>query len=636
MSARTGSVAAFLASFIGLLGVARGDGTADPVVLAQLEAARALAADVGDSIWPGFDLRKIPIAVFTPGASAIAIQTRTAPDGYSPVDTPLVSAPVLLGKTTDAMNANTSGPLGNDVAAFIGRASLSTGGVTAGDLALLFHECGHAFRQRAPEGGAARWRAENSAEVASYPDADPTNNAWGRIEGRLLHDALLCHDPVESRRIANDFLAVRTRRQSALPPAVAEFERRLELNEGLAEYFGECAVMLAAGRPGMPSDCGRDGRWFAGFLDRLAHVNVGGRGAARDRFYSTGSAQALLLDSFTTAWKENIEERSVSLQELLAAAIPFDPATARATSDAVAKRLGFDALLKEEERATRASQARKRSRFLAVAGTPGKKLVLDLTHAGGADDVRSFDPMNLTAIAPDLKVHTRMSECAFTGGGAKFGVPAVQDSAHGRWIVALPDGVHVEEHGIHGDGLAIDWRRAAVATDGDVTVVVPEADDVDAATTAAARAFVADARAEAALPVPAAPFSVTDLAGNAWSQPEESPRETTLVFVSAASWAKPAHAFVKRLTSLLEDRPRATAERRLLIVFSRCDRAEVDALLGDAPRAGIVHDADGWLVTQFDAADFPSVVRIGADGNIASRCTGNSGATLDAALDGFE
>ncbi len=455
---------------------ARGD--ADPAVLDQLEAARAVAAKVGDAIWPGFDLRTIPIAVFD-DASAVVVQCRATPPGYSKLATERVTTQTFCGPRTEAMNANTSGPLGDDVAAFISRSGLSASGVGAGDVYLLFHESGHAFRARAPAGGAARWPAENASEVERYPEDDAANNAWARLEGTLLRDAIVAEDDAEARRSAQDFLAVRTRRQDALDARVANFEERLELNEGLADYFGVQAVRLAS-HDGAPEGCGADGRWFRDYLDRLARVSVGGRGAARDRFYLTGAAVALLLDRFAPGWKAALEEDGGTLQDRLAEALAFDDDSAEAASDAVAKRSGFDRVLGEEELASRASRARKRSRLLAIAGSPGVKLVLDLSHAGGAGDVRSFDPMNFVALEPGLKVHTRMLTIGFRGGSARFEAPVVQDSENERLIVAWPEGATLEPTGIHAGGIAIDWDRATSVRDGDVVVVAPGADAVDA------------------------------------------------------------------------------------------------------------------------------------------------------------
>ena len=128
---------------------AGGDG--DETVLGQLAAARSVAAA---AIWPGFDLRTIPIAVYESGGEALVIQVREAPEDFERLPAEGLTTPVYRGPATEAMNANTSGRLGGEVAAFIQRGSLSNG-LAPGDISLLFHECGHAFQARAPQGGAS-------------------------------------------------------------------------------------------------------------------------------------------------------------------------------------------------------------------------------------------------------------------------------------------------------------------------------------------------------------------------------------------------------------------------------------------------------------------------------------------------
>jgi hypothetical protein len=104
---------------------AGGDG--DETVLGQLAAARSVAAAAGDAIWPGFDLRTIPIAVYESGGEALVIQVREAPEDFERLPAEGLTTPVYRGPATEAMNANTSGRLGGEVAAFIQRGSLSNG-----------------------------------------------------------------------------------------------------------------------------------------------------------------------------------------------------------------------------------------------------------------------------------------------------------------------------------------------------------------------------------------------------------------------------------------------------------------------------------------------------------------------------
>ena len=76
--------------------------------------------------------------------------------------------------------------------------------------------------------------------------------------------------------------------------------------------------------------------------------------------------------------------------------------------------------------------------------------------------------------------------------------------------------------------------------------------------------------------------------------------------------------------------------RRWLLVATQCSADELAALLGpEAPRGHVVHDADRWLARLFDVESYPAVVRIGADGYIAGRWSGDNAAAAAAAVDGF-
>ena len=610
---------------------AGGDG--DETVLGQLAAARSVAAAAGDAIWPGFDLRTIPIAVYESGGEALVIQVREAPADFERLPAEGLTTPVYRGPATEAMNANTSGRLGGEVAAFIQRGSLSNE-LVPGDISLLFHECGHAFRARAPQGGPERWPVEDATRVADYPGTDAANNAWGRVEGRLLRAALEADDEA-ARETARDFLAVRARRRAALDAAVVTYEQRLELNEGLAEYFGLKAVLLAP--PGLGPGFGADGGFYREFLERLARVNVAGRGAERPRFYPTGAAQALLLDRFAaTKWKHDVEGRGAPLEELLAAAVGFDVEEVAGRAERVGAAESFASLLAAEQLASRAALAAQRARLLAILAAPGRKLVLDLSRAGGAGNLTSFDPMNIVAVEPDVKVHGRMLSLEYAGGSASFETPVVQDLRRQWLIAALPDGAEVERgSGLVAEGLALRWDGAAVHEEDGLLLVVPRAPPEEELDAAPAHALLASALDESRRPVPAPPFEATDLAGRSHAQPEASPRETTLVFVSAASWAVPAQRFGRRVLAAMGDKPRESGERRWLLVATQCSADELAAWLGDAPRDHVVHDADRWLAQLFDVTSYPAVVRIAADGSVAGRWSGDNEAASAAAVEGF-
>ena len=532
-----------------------------------------------------------------------------------------LSTPLLRGPRTEDMIANTSGRLGGATAAFVDIASLGGGEIDAGDVALILHESGHAF---------ASWPGEDARLVISYPSESATNNAWGRIEGAILRDALQTDDDERRIELARDFLAVRHRRQGELAPEYARFERRLEVNEGLAEYFALRAIELA-GPPYAPSraalargleptEYGPRGGRLARLGEDLGRLNAGGRGASRQRFYASGAAQGLLLDRLGTPWKPMVEGGR-TLQDVLTEAAGAEDLGGRL--ERIGSERGFEALLGYERIAAEAAVALRRQKLVELLSAPGRKLVLDLSAAGGAGDVRSFDPMNIVAVEPDLRVHTRMMRIAFRGGEAGFERPVVQDVGRGLLVAAMPVEASAEldpvsgSARVSGGGLDVTCSQASWLEEEELLVLKPG----DAATKidpAPYHAIFEAAISEAKKPRPAPPFDLADLEGATHRLPEDRPRATALVFFSAASWARPSHRLVRELFVGLESGDLSSERSRLLLVASQCGRDELLAFVGDESGSHVVHDADRRLAGSYGVERYPTVVWIEEAGAVES------------------
>ncbi|HVS10555.1 MAG TPA: hypothetical protein VMS76_11840 [Planctomycetota bacterium] len=620
----------------------------DERTLAVLEEARRVAEQAGEGVWPGFSLSAIPIALFSDD-TALLVHHPAPPPGFEPLASSL-STPLWRGPRTAEMNANTSGRLAGAVTAFVSIASLGSGKIGAADVALLIHEAGHAFRDRAPGGGEPRWPSEDASLVASYPVDSPANNAWGRIEGAILREALEAADRARTLELARDFVAVRLRRQRGLDPALARFERDLELNEGLAEYFACKAIELtdpssalapAARERGLdPREYGPAGDHLARLRDELGRINAGGRGAARQRFYATGAAQGLLLDRLGVDWKVAVEA-GANLETQLARAAEADELAARL--ERIAAQRGFDDLARRERLAADAAAALRRKKLVDLLAEPGRKLVLDLSAAGGAGELRSFDPLNVVPVEPGVHLHTRMLVLGFRGGEARFERAVVQDLERGLAIAALPQECAVElDRGagtarISGAGLSVACRDASWVEDGEVLVLKPggAGETIDPAPH---HARIEAARAEAKKPRPAPPFESPDLAGAVHRHPESSPRTTALVFFSAADWARPSHALAGELLARMREGDLASDRARILLVASQCTRSELDGFLAGASGRRVLHDPDRTLAGLFGVERYPTVVWIDPEGTVASvevgRREGDAGRILARLRDG--
>ena len=582
----------------------------------------------GGDLWPGYSVGALPLAIFYRGSHSYLLQHPSPPDGFARFDTDLVDAAVYRGPHLPQMNANTAGQVAGAITAFVDGSYLRSGDHR--DVALVLHEMTHAFQARAPGGGAPRWPTERSALVADYPVLDPDNNAWGRVEGRALRAALNA-DSDAWRPHARAFLAARAARRERLSAELSTFEDRLELNEGLADYLPMRAMALAD----------RHRPMLRALADRLGAINVAGHGAARQRFYSTGAAQAWLLDRTATDWKTEVETDGRSLHSLLADALESPPADRRT----VAAEHDFDALLAFEHGVAASRAAQLRGKALEVLATEGRLLVLDLSRAGRVD-MLAYDPMNIVRADDDSRIHQRMLRVGFEGGELSTETPTVHRVSRAWWICELPDG----ELSIDGkelpDGFATDELAcstlelragavsltsgaARVATAERVLVVAPGASD--ALPLDGVRSMIQRARDDAARPTPAPPFEIADVHGALHRHPDGSGRQRALLFFSAAPWAVPAHHFVRELLSGSHGDP--TSER-LLLVATQCSAEQLDELLPVLPtRPALIHDADQQLRTLFGIETVPAVVWIDTDGFLEPPICGFRPARVRALID---
>jgi hypothetical protein len=115
-----------------------------------------------------------------------------------------------------------------------------------------------------------------------------------RLEFRALAAALTAPDAKSARLAVADALAFRERRRAAAGEG-AEQERKLELNEGLAEYTGR----RLAGAP--------DPAAAAAAMLKKAD---GWEAYARRFAYASGPAYGLLLDRFAPGWRKGLDADS--------------------------------------------------------------------------------------------------------------------------------------------------------------------------------------------------------------------------------------------------------------------------------------------------------------------------------------
>jgi hypothetical protein len=374
------------------------------------KAANAMAAALGDDVWPGFDARRY-----------ISTQTDRATGAVSVVfqSDPRRPGEGFFWQTEDAYFRD-SPPEEN--------------------VLHVFHEAFHGF-QRDPQRPGARWRTEPALLLFDYAAAPARNQALFTVEGRVLRAALRAADDEAARKGVRRFLAVRRLRQGELAPHLVGFEKGAESNEGLAEYAGARAVVA-----GMKA--ARDRRVevpFTGLdpaaylrekytrLDSLASV---GRND-RLKFYYTGSAQAFLLDRLLPGWKERVQKDAAVVQDLLAEAVGAGPDAA----EPILKEHGYEAAAKEAEEEAARRKAEGEARLGELRGRKGPHVTLDVSALGRMGDYRGFDPMNVTVLDRDRRLHTRFAHFGQDKSyDVQFDQPVLEDRKRQEYFTALPAG----------------------------------------------------------------------------------------------------------------------------------------------------------------------------------------------------
>ena len=623
--------------------------------LRLLEEARRISHPSEELIWPEWSLAEIPIALFESAGQALLVHHPEPPDGFLLEETELVSTELFIGPAGQAMNANTSGLLDDQVCAFVGLDSLSAKSDGGQGVSLILHEAAHAFCQRGSS-GRPRWPNENASLVAAYPTQNAWNNAMGRVEGQVLRRALSADDEATLREATADFLAVRAQRQERLEPRLRQFEQQLELSEGLADYISLRALTalvddLPAGIELVSAaECGPKGGAFLRLLERLERVNVSGQGAARQRFYSTGAAQAFLLDRLGLPWKRLVETGSVTLQELLLDGCGLKTEELANRLEHIRQRSGFEQLLTQEQVAADLLAAYRDRRLLEVLGQEPDLLVLDLSRAGGAGQTLSFDPMNIVSIDPDLRLHNRMLTLGFKGGSVTFNAPVLQDLRHDLVLVALPgtaefnvDGEFVlgngpelpvsAEDGVELNSPEVDLScgPARLEREGDILLLRPEDDGQTHSRLLLARNLLELLNERARRPIQAPKLTLIDHFGRTIRLGTGQGDVRILFFFSAAAWARPSQALALDFLEAWREAGWAELPSRVVMVATQCSTAELEVLLPELGLgSGLCHDPDSRIRNLFGVRTLPAVIWIDDQGMLGELASAYQPGVADA------
>ena len=406
----------------------------DPLALIA-EANRMAASD----LWPGFDARTFPVAIFD-GQRTFLFRHPSPPPGFAPL--PGAPGVLVMPGRAEEVTANTSATIGGVRTATLMPASAAT--PLRNRAGILIHETFHVFQRDHHKG----WSA-NEAELFTYPVSDTTQVVMQREELEALRRALIAKRGAGAcwARIAMD---MRGRRLAMLPKGAAQYERMTELNEGLATYVEKRAV---------------------GVADRnLLSETRFAPDMVRSRAYQSGVAIARLLDRYSPSWRSTIESNdSTALDALLANAVS---STSRGSCGfSVSERAGFTTNAAADVAALVTRRESARREFLGKAGWS-----LLIVSAASPLFPQGFDPLNVQVVTPGEILHTRFVKLGNDAGSiqvlgrasltAAAGAHPLFNGVKQLTVTGLSSAPDVIVRGdtvtINAEGISGEFRRASV------------------------------------------------------------------------------------------------------------------------------------------------------------------------------
>ena len=399
----------------------------------------ALRASASPAWWPGFDVLSIPIAVFD-GETTYLVAHPSPPAGFEPRG----DWHAYSGRHP-AVVANNAVEIGGVLTAgiLLDRSPKATALSAA---ALIAHEAFHVYqRQHHPD-----WSANEAVAIALRHD-DIESLAERVLETRALKRAVAATEPDERRRWIRAALESRAQRFAIIGADASEYERKSELNEGLAQYI-QWQAEGGGDAPALPND---------GF--EAADV--------RSRSYAAGAAWAILLDSEVPEWKRELTE-------------PLDVRLRRAMGPnqddpfAADERANARAIAVSKANAHRTRLKAERQRFVDRAGA---HVIVEAT-AQQPMQTAGFDPLNVLRLGPKEVLHTRflklmndrlrveiLNHPARTIGIGSHPLFSGVQRLELRGMVGLEISSDADVTTIQGEGIRIEARNAEVTVEGSTT-----------------------------------------------------------------------------------------------------------------------------------------------------------------------
>lgn len=348
-----------------------------------LAVAREVERVAGQrALWPGYDPMGIPLAIFT-GERTYLFRHPSPPQGFAPLSGAEPAAAVFDGRHPGVTSNSSTDMGGVMTATLLSDGARATRGATE-LAAIALHEGFHVYqRQRHPG-----WSG-NEADLFLYPVDDAPLLERRRLESEALRRALGASITADASCWSRMALAFRRERFAAMDAAFSRYERRSELNEGLATYV----QLRATGKSTVEIP-----------ESEFPAIEV------RGRIYAVGPALAFLLDRLRPGWPALLEaDDARSLDELLEATVADDAQGTCALAAAESERIAR--IARDDAAAVVAARTARRRAFDA---RPGWRVTVEAA-AERPLWPQGFDPLNVERVDGGF-LHTRFLRLGRDGG----------------------------------------------------------------------------------------------------------------------------------------------------------------------------------------------------------------------------
>lgn len=318
----------------------------DPVVKTAGIVVRASPAVA--RVWPGYWSETQPFFLAVPGRNALLYSVAGGFPGFVPISLPAsskgtlyIACGVVEGLLATEGFMDIAVPVADQMATAVHLAE-----DTRATLEFLYHEAFHAYQHLnfAPPRPLV-------LDIRSEWVRRPEFQAMLEVERRILAAALAAEDRDSAAALTLRYLRVRAHRHTTVPEHVSEYETDLERTEGSAQIVGLTAAALALGEPLAQVA----GNLQKELLEPLPDSRLGGEWIVRVRVYVTGAALAVLLDRFSTTWREGME-RGAAAPDLLRDALISAEQSLQLPLERILEDFGYEALLRKYAASSRMPQ----------------------------------------------------------------------------------------------------------------------------------------------------------------------------------------------------------------------------------------------------------------------------------------